>query len=154
MEECKYDKNKFNLKAILNKLYDIKIVRKKKSVHSVQFSFATKLIHTLDDTMPIYDSSIALLFNLEKKGRDKEEQISSCDNIYCKFQEDFKSVLNHKDIKEIIKEFREKFRWNEKEDVERVSDEKILDFILWTLGKIDKPPKGTNASRPAKSQKK
>ena len=49
------EKNEVNLKEILSELYEFETLRNKKTI---QFSFATKLLHTIDASNPIFDSKM------------------------------------------------------------------------------------------------
>ncbi len=73
------------MKTILEGLYHIPT---RKKVKSLQFSFATKLLHTLDTSQPIYDSKVAELLDLPiKKGKDFADNISTCIALYEKLRE-------------------------------------------------------------------
>lgn len=100
----------------------------------VQFSFATKLLHTLNTNLPIYDSLIrreSVLdlpnFNSETTG----ERIKSRVEIYKILLQDYEILLEDNRVKELILEFKRYFISHE------MSDTKALDFLLWGLGKLD-----------------
>ena len=59
LEECR-EKNDNNIVEIIDRLYEIE--SNKKGTHAVHFSFSTKLAHTLDNTLPIYDSLVAAFY--------------------------------------------------------------------------------------------
>ena len=58
-----YKTSDISLKNICIDLHNYKT---KKDLNSVQFSFATKLANTIDETYPIYDSEVAKLFNFNQ----------------------------------------------------------------------------------------
>lgn len=62
-----------SLRTILEGLYHIQT---KKKVKSLQVSFATKLLHTLDTSQPIYDSKVTELLGLpvKRKGLRRKHQ--------------------------------------------------------------------------------
>jgi len=113
-----------DLGRILRELYEKETLRKAKTV---QFSFATKLIHTLNPNRPIFDSKVKERLNIEVRGNNKEEKITSSIKAYQDLQEKITSLLEKSEIKKIISEFRNKFKTKG-----LTSDVKILDFILWS----------------------
>lgn len=124
-------KRKGDLKNILIELYEIK---NRKEQKTIQFSFTTKLLHIMDESKPIFDSEVATVIHSEVKGKTPEQRIESCINIYTEICVLYKEMLEDKNIKKIIFKFRRKFSLNE----DAMSDVKILDFIIWSLGKIIK----------------
>jgi hypothetical protein len=117
---------KNDLKEILDELSKIKTLSKKESI---QFSFATKLLHTLDNNLPIYDSAVASLLKLRIYG--SKNKLNVCLEKYESLKEDYALLLRY-DLS-ILSKFREKFKLMSKS----ISDVKVLDFILWTLGKME-----------------
>ena len=126
------------LNIILEELHKLPTLRKKngKPVHTVQFSFATKLLHTLDDTNPIFDSEIARVIRKSFHGKDKEERMESCEEIYSYLKELETQLISDSKIQQVIKEFRLKFESTLREN--QMTNEKVLDFLLWSLGKLIK----------------
>lgn len=117
--------NTTELRDILEQLYQIPIRRGAGKVH---FSFATKLLHTIDDDRPIYDSIVAKHLRLGNiytlKG--KEAKIERCETIYGRLKERHADLLGNERVKNKIKEFSKKY--SEAKDISNV---KTLDFILW-----------------------
>ena len=118
-----------NLELILSKLYEIPTL---KGVNTIQFSFATKLLHTIDNDKPIFDSNVEKSTNIKLRGSDKDTKIrsrieayDSLEKLYAKLKEDDKT-------KKLISKFRLKFKVND----EKISDTKVLDFIMWSLGRL------------------
>ncbi|MGB9707895.1 MAG: hypothetical protein ACPLXC_01015 [Candidatus Pacearchaeota archaeon] len=97
----------------------------------VLLSFASKLIHTVDNNQPIYDSRVAKIFNikLDYNIRDINERIDDRVAVYNLLKKKFNKIFASQEIKEIIKDFKERL------GVE-IGDVKMLDFILWQLGDI------------------
>ena len=61
-------------KEIVEKLY---MYKRRKGDHSIQFSFTTKLINTIDPTYPIYDSEVARVFQFSTYYlKDNEKKIA------------------------------------------------------------------------------
>lgn len=114
------------LRTILEGLYHFPTTRK---VKSLQFSFATKLLHTLDSSRPIYDSKVAELLGLSvKKGKDFAANINICVAVYEELREAQQQLLLDEGIRNQIAAL--KARYNS-----QISDEKALDFLLWSAGK-------------------
>lgn len=124
------DSRETNLEKILNHLYEIP---NRKGQNSIQFSFATKLIHTIDNTKPIFDSFIGKMVGQKPKGKTKEDKMQSCGKVYDVLQEVFASALKDDALLRILEEFRGKFGLSGERNI---SDEKIFDFLLWGLGKL------------------
>lgn len=125
-----------DLEQILRKLYAIPGYR---GAHRIFLSFGTKLLQTLNDTLPIYDSYIASSLGLPPQdGTTSEEKIANRITIYKKLQEDSKNLLEDTQIKDCLKYIRKNLRdkaergnfsWQD----ELVSEEKLLDSVLWAL---------------------
>ena len=120
-----------DLKTILWDLYEFPTRR---NLKAVQFSFATKLLHTLDNNKPIFDAEVARVIHESVTGGSAEEKINLCRNIYDDLIRIYSNLIKDKEIKKIISEFRKKFSVS----AERMTDIKVLDFIVWSLGKLKK----------------
>jgi hypothetical protein len=118
-----------NLEIILSDLYEIP---RKKGDKSMQFSFATKLLHTIDDCKPIYDTEIGSLTYPRPKHSDKDTMIQSYLELYNKLEQLNAELLENDKIKRVISKFRSQFHV----DTKKMSDVKALDFIMWSLGKL------------------
>ncbi|MBA3047363.1 hypothetical protein KKC83_01555 [Patescibacteria group bacterium] len=118
------------LERILSELYEIPTLR---SNNTIQFSFATKLLHTIDNNFPIFDSEVGKIFNMGVIGVGRDAKIASCIKIYDSLKIYYTELKKEEKIKEVISKFRQKFNV----DTEKVSDTKILDFIIWSLGKLE-----------------
>lgn len=114
------------LEVILEGLYHIPT---KKEVKSLQFSFATKLLHTLDTNLPIYDSKVADLLGLTvKKKKDFAANLTRCIAAYEELRLAHQQLLSDDGIKSQIAALKARYQT-------QVSDEKALDFLLWSVGK-------------------
>jgi len=123
------DYKQTDLKYILLRLYEIPTLKNK---NTIQFSFATKLIHTVDNNAPIYDLNVGKIISKIVSGKNRDEKIQSCLEIYNSLKELYEKLLENEDIKKVILNFRSKFNV----DTERMTGPKILDFIFWSLGQI------------------
>ncbi|MFA6533935.1 MAG: hypothetical protein WCT37_02050 [Patescibacteria group bacterium] len=118
------------LEIILSELYKIPTLKNKKTI---QFSFSTKLLHTIDNNLPIFDSEVGKIFNLKVSGKNEDEKIASCIKIYDTLKVYYLELNNAEEIKEVISKFRQRFDV----DINKISNTKILDFIFWSLGKLE-----------------
>src|SRR3989344_4255422 len=98
-----------------------------------QFSFATKLLHAIDNNSPISDAKILRVFYKRRRtDGSKEEKIKSCLEIYEFLKDTYSCFLQEGQLKKLILKFREKFDVTEN----KMSDIKVVDFIIWSLGKL------------------
>lgn len=103
-------------------------IPRRKGDYAVELSFATKLIHTIDNNSPIFDSNVAKVFGLKLKHiRDLDQKIEDRIHVYELLKRKFERLLKSPEIREIISDFKEKLGVN-------INDVKMLDFILWKLG--------------------
>jgi hypothetical protein len=115
-----------NIEKILIELSKIKGSNNK---FSVWLAFASKLIHTIDNNQPIYDSRVAKILNIKSnyniKGIDRRinDRLVTYDLLKKKFGE----ILANQEIKRIIHNFKKRLEVN-------INNVKMLDFILWKLG--------------------
>lgn len=131
-----------NIKIILNKLYNIKGYGNKNKLY---LSFCTKLIHTLDNRLPIYDGNIASILKLTPQTHlgSLEKKIINRIEIYNILKSKYKLLLSNtyiiKYLKDIRKELRtkaklDKFTWQDN----LLSNTKLLDSTLWALYSVKK----------------
>ena len=122
--------NRVKIKDILLELYKYKNTR---GLNCIHFSFTTKLIHTIDNGFPIYDSNIKKVFGLKGPYNyyDTIERI----NIYLKQHKTIDSIysqiIEENLLENTIQLFELKF------SNYSLSKIKILDFIFWTAGKLN-----------------
>ena len=117
------------LDIILSELYEIPTLKK---CNSIQFSFATKLLHTIDNDKPIFDKYVTSILNIKVKGKNKNEKIQSCIEIYDSLVTLHEELKKNDTIRNVILKFRSKFKVSNEE----MSDTKVLDSIMWSLGKL------------------
>jgi len=109
-------------------LRDLSKIPRRKGDYSVQLSFATKLIHTIDNNSPIFDSNIAKVFGLKLKyTEDLDRKIEDRISTYETLKKKFGMLLKSPEVQEIISDFKKRLGVN-------INDVKMLDFILWKVG--------------------
>lgn len=133
------EERKVDLKEILNETYKCKNLN---GQNKLQFAFATKLLHTINNDKPIYDKHIGEIFGnfgiqLNGFGLKLSERIKNRSNYYQKLENEFEKLLDNETVKELIKDCRkefkcEKYDWSDKS----ISDLKVLDFMLWAHNQI------------------
>lgn len=120
-----------NLESILNKLYE---VTTEKGANTVQFSFATKLLHTIDNSKPIFDTEVSAIIHEAVIGNSREAKTESAKIIYAYMEDLYPKLINNEKIQKVIEKFKSKFNISTK----RITEQKMLDFLIWSLGKLKK----------------
>ena len=92
---------------------------------SIEASFCSKLLSTINPDMPIWDQFVLSNLDLKVKGSTKKEKLKDTIRVYNQIVEIENNKLKEKDIQKSIKEFKEYF------PEYKLSDIKILDYILW-----------------------
>jgi hypothetical protein len=131
------NKKDVDLEFVLKELYKIPGYKNSKRLF---LSFATKLLHTQDNKLPIYDGNIAKVLKLKRQNSsgDSSKKIKNRIEIYQQLRDKSKELLLDKDIKQYLRDIRtslwemakeDNFGWQNK----YLSDEKLLDSVLWAL---------------------
>ena len=111
------------------------IDRLQKEAHSIQFSFATKLLHTLDHNLPIFDKYIEAFFLFP----DRQGKKTICLDIYDFLKDEYQRINDCGLLSDAINAFKEEI---EKIDLlPKITNEKIIDFYIWQFSKMMKDPK-------------
>ncbi|MDD4968100.1 MAG: hypothetical protein PHT07_01585 [Paludibacter sp.] len=98
---------------------------------SIIFSFATKLMCTIDDTVPIYDKEVRDVFSFtEPLDVDFAMVIDVLFDQLENVQTHFNEIIEGNLLPVTLKLFDEKFKGN------NLSVIKKLDFIFWSFGKL------------------
>ncbi len=131
---------KTDLGKILKVLYEIPGYRNSRRLF---LSFGTKLLHTINEKLPIYDGNIAHVLELPTQTYpvSLEERIKNRIDIYEELKNRFNMLLANVEIRYYLKDVRQelqskaeldKFNWQDK----YISDTKLLDSSLWALYSI------------------
>ena len=125
-----------DLEKVLRTLYEIPGYGGK---HKLFLSFGTKLLHTIDNNLPIYDRNIANVLELINQAMGTvEEKIKNRIDIYIELKNNFVLLLKNPKVVDFLQNIREEIQ---KESVSNnfewksslVSDVKLLDSSLWAL---------------------
>lgn len=124
LEDNKNNQN-VNLKEVCEYLYEFPT--DKKDNKSLQFSFATKLVHMVTPNMPIYDRMIKdfyFLPGLQIKSNFQRRLLHYI-LIYDFLKEEYQRILDGNYLQEAIQTFRNQLK------PKTFSDEKIIDSLIW-----------------------
>jgi hypothetical protein len=132
-------KKEDSLKKILSALYKVSGFGNLQKLYLV---FASKLIHTLDNSIPIYDSQIASILDLPNQinGISLKERLENRMHIHDELKRRFDVLLENKKIAAILKKNRKYFvscgnlKWQDN----LITNTKLLDSILWALHIVKK----------------
>jgi hypothetical protein len=132
-----------NIENILSELYAIAGYGGKQKLF---LSFSTKLVHTIDSTLPIYDMNVAAVLRLPAPSQAsslKERIDNRVKTVYGALQKNSSDLLMDAAIKEYLaglrkelseKARREQFNWQDN----LISQQKLLDSALWALYMAEK----------------
>lgn len=95
---------------------------------TLQFSFASKLLHTIDPHRPIYDSMVATFYRFAVPVPTKsfEVRLQSFLSFYNFLVTEYKNVLSNGTMKQSIVDFRQRFSLSDE-----YTDEKVIDTLIW-----------------------
>jgi len=117
-----------DIRSIAKALFDIPNA---KGQDSLQFSFATKLGHTVDVTQPLYDVNIATYFRFRPANSDLKD-FDNRVQPFMLFHDDLRScyqrILANGVLADAVQSFRNTYGVG-------IPDVKILDFIFHTAGR-------------------
>jgi hypothetical protein len=122
------NKKQFDFEKVLRRLFSFP---NRKGQNTLQFSFATKMLNTIDDKMPIYDSEVAKIFSLSRPyqtefGIKLDKYLDQLDKI----QNGYEQIVEKNLLPKTIGLFDQVFKDN------KLSEMKKMDFIFWSAGKI------------------
>ena len=120
--------NQQTISNIIDTLYEIRI----NGIRKIQFSFVTKLLHTMNNNLPIYDSLIKDFFFFSKinPNLEYEDKKHRLINQYNFLTSEYQRILENDLLISSINFVRDKCQLNE-----LVTDIKIIDSIIWSFVK-------------------
>ena len=130
LEGPKCDKN-ISPEWITRKLYAIPTQRQRQTV---QFSFSTKLYHTLHPNAPVYDSSVEAFFFLPRSPAQKQKDVQQHLDRNLKrllpayefLHREYARILQKGLLDQPIAEFRSRYDLGT-----AIAREKIIDTLIW-----------------------
>jgi hypothetical protein len=128
MEDHRH-KDQIDIEAVVKALYEVP--SNSKGIKTIQFSFATKLLHTIDNTRPVYDSLVGdfYFFPQIKPTWKYGKKLSAYTRAYTFLLSEYKRILDKGLLSESLQQFRERFR-----PPDTYTDQKIVDTLLWKFG--------------------
>lgn len=122
------NEDRIDPKEIVEKLY---MYKRRKGDHSIQFSFTTKLINTIDPTYPIYDSEVARVFQFSTYYlKDNEKKIARYLQQQDIIIQTYNRIIEENLIEKPLSLFDTRFKNYQ------LPLTKKLDFIFWVYGKL------------------
>ena len=115
-------KKNCSYKEIITELYE--------GTGQVETSFASKMLASIDENMPIWDSKVLDRIGIKssnKRGQQKLEETIELYDVIVQWYSDLKA--NKASYNEYITSFDSRFP-----DYSSISDTKKIDFILWAMG--------------------
>jgi len=96
---------------------------------SLQFSFATKLLHMTNQHSPIYDSQVAAFYFLQEPSTEVglQQRINGLVDFHGFLAQEYARVLKGGHLVSAIEEFRHRLK------PQRFTDEKIVDSLIWAF---------------------
>jgi hypothetical protein len=128
------EKAKINLVSVDEIVYELYKYKRRKGDYSVQFSFATKLINTVNNEYPIFDSKVKILFgfpNLYGKFHNCSEILERYKIQHKYLNNVISDIINNKLLLTTLFEFDSKFEY-----AKSISIVKKIDFLFWEAGKL------------------
>ena len=99
-------------------------------VQTLQFSFATKLLHMVQPQLPIYDSRVCRFYLFEQNPPTKQslqQRTNRLLGFYSFLSAEYARVINGNLLSNAIAAFRQHFQPQQHSDV------KIVDWLIWAL---------------------
>jgi len=132
LEKYKNKPELFNLERVIKQFLDFNSRnRKGKEEKSLQFSFLTKLFHSINPKNPIYDKFVCKACGISQYYTSEEnKKIKSLIVAYEKIESIYSSITKENSLSELIKEFDKNF------NTEKLTLTMKYDFIFWEAGKL------------------
>ena len=122
-----------SLRDVVNYLYEIPCNNRGKKL---QFSFSSKLIHTVNPHSPIYDSNIVRFYSFSEPKITNtiyEQRILKLLTFHEWLCDEYERVLKNGILIQAIQQFRDRFKPT------TFTDEKVIDSLIWGFEKWRKP---------------
>lgn len=114
---------------------------RKNEQQSLQFSFATKLVHMVAPTTPIYDSFVAAFyFFKEPASSSLEQRVAALAAFHTFLSQEYNRILANNLLAESIQAFRQQF------NPQQFTNEKVIDSLLWAYVKLMRNGGATNGT--------
>lgn len=105
------------------------LVELQKSTGRIEYSFVSKMCHTIDNNLPIYDDNTAKTFGFAiHNDADKEIKIDRYLLFLEELKNSYSSIITNNFLEKSLKQFDKNF------PSIQISEVKKIDFIIWTYG--------------------
>lgn len=96
--------------------------------NTLPFAACTKLVHTINHTLPIYDSKVAAFYLWKPPASNKsfEERIESFLTFYKGLVKEYERIIRNQILDKAIQKFQQRF-----DKQESCTKEKVVDFLIW-----------------------
>jgi hypothetical protein len=125
LEESKNAPHRCNVENVAKHLFEVPVNSKEKK--ALQFSFATKLVHMVDPTLPVYDTRVESFYFLPRQYSGKHEVKLA--NLLCSYEfliREYARVLRDGLLSSAIREFRRSFN-----PPQTYTEQKVIDTLIW-----------------------
>jgi hypothetical protein len=121
-----------DLAGLTRRFYQLRTLRGHKSL---QFSFITKLAHTINPAYPIYDREVATTFGFRSPVTGRfDAKLDRLLAFYEWLRRTYAEILAQRLMAPCIEAFRTAFPGH----TPAVLEVKILDFLFWSVGKLQR----------------
>jgi hypothetical protein len=124
-----FEKNKSNRNLDPVEVTDFfyKIPRNNKGAQTVQFSFATKMVHMLNSEMPIYDKMVRNFYHMSDppQGEDHRRKLMYCQEVYDFLVAEYDRIIKNKLLQESINKFHYQLQ------PKKFTPKKVIDSLIW-----------------------
>ena len=110
---------KYSFDQILKRLYEL--------THRVEASFSSKMLATIDASMPILDSHVLHYFGLKIEGRRPEEKMKQAVAVYNQIEGLYREYLKTDEAEKAIEGFNRmlpNYSW--------INATKKIDYLIWS----------------------
>lgn len=98
---------------------------------NLEYSYASKMIHTVNPKYPIYDSYVKKTLRMKDiTGKNNDKKIKNIIENYIQISDLFDDIIKHNYLEKTINKFK-KMR-----NISKLNIVKILDFLFWSAGKL------------------
>ena len=97
-----------------------------------QYSYISKLVHTINPDFPIYDSFVEVALGLKESPDTEQRRKEFWSIIYMKIYNIYQIIIEKELLKEVIEDF------SIKREITAMNNIKILDFLFWGAGALIK----------------
>lgn len=118
--EINKNRSDLTFKEVINYIYE--------KTGSIEPSFSSKLLATVNPEMPIWDKNVLKYLKFKHRVQKGTNQIDDVINIYNKICLEYRKMLTDQRVIDQI-EFLRKLIGSD-----NITDTKMLDFVIWTLG--------------------